>query len=112
MCLRSARSDCSAASSRSTWRIVGLCRLSIEDKIPDHSAFSRAREEGVYLADVLVILSASAAVVKKVIEVDLPRPRHLKMLTTRRFGEIHKEVLHDLWQCELETDYRSQRFEK
>ncbi len=59
-------------------------------------------EEGIYLADVLVVLSTSPAVVKKVIEVDLPRPRHVKMLSSSRFGEIHKEILHNLWQRELE----------
>jgi NitT/TauT family transport system ATP-binding protein len=59
-------------------------------------------EEGIYLADVLVVLSASPAVVKKVIEVDLPRPRNVKMLSTSRFGEIHKEILHNLWQRAME----------
>ena len=54
-------------------------------------------EEGIYLADVLVVLSASPASVKSVINVDLPRPRDFKMLATARFAEIHKEVLRTLF---------------
>jgi NitT/TauT family transport system ATP-binding protein len=50
-------------------------------------------EEGIYLADVLVVLSTSPASVKKIIDIDLPRPRNARMLSTSRFGEIHKEIL-------------------
>ena len=55
-------------------------------------------EEGIYLADRLIVLSTSPASVKAVIEVDLPRPRQVKMLASTRFGEIHREVLHNLYQ--------------
>src|SRR5262245_57315371 len=52
MCSRSARSGRSVVRFRSTWHIAGFCGLSIEDKIPDHSAFSRARNERFRDSDV------------------------------------------------------------
>jgi NitT/TauT family transport system ATP-binding protein len=55
-------------------------------------------EEGIYLADVVVVLSTTPASVRKVIEVDLPRPRNIKMLATPRFGEIHKEILQTVFE--------------
>jgi NitT/TauT family transport system ATP-binding protein len=54
-------------------------------------------EEAIYLADVLIVLTASPGTVKSVIDIDLPRPRDFKMLATSRFGEIHKEVLRTLY---------------
>ena len=54
-------------------------------------------EEAIYLADVLIVLTASPGTVKNVLEIDLPRPRDFKVLATRRFGEIHKQVLHNLF---------------
>jgi NitT/TauT family transport system ATP-binding protein len=54
-------------------------------------------EEAIYLADVLIVLTASPGTVKNVVDIDLPRPRDLKMLATGRFGEIHKRVLRTLY---------------
>jgi NitT/TauT family transport system ATP-binding protein len=54
-------------------------------------------EEGIYLADRLIVLSPSPASVRTVIDVDLPRPREVKMLASPRFGDIHKEVLQNLF---------------
>jgi NitT/TauT family transport system ATP-binding protein len=54
-------------------------------------------EEAIYLADVLIVLTPCPGTVKNVVEIELPRPRDFKMLATRRFGEIHKEVLHTLF---------------
>jgi NitT/TauT family transport system ATP-binding protein len=59
-------------------------------------------EEGIYLADALVVLSSSPATVKKVIDVNLPRPRDFKMLATSRFGEIHKDVSGTLFARDLQ----------
>jgi NitT/TauT family transport system ATP-binding protein len=50
-------------------------------------------EEAIFLADRLIILSNSPARVRKVIEVDLPRPRRPEMLTSARYREIKEEAL-------------------
>jgi len=43
-----------------------------------------------------VVLSTRPATVKRIVDVDLPRPRDLKMLSSRRFGEIHGDLLEGL----------------
>jgi NitT/TauT family transport system ATP-binding protein len=53
-------------------------------------------EEAVFLADRIAVLTNRPATVKRVIDVDLPRPRDVKMLSSRRFGEIHGEILESL----------------
>jgi len=60
-------------------------------------------EESIYLADVVVVLSTSPASVKKIVEIDLPRPRSVKMLTTSRFGEIHREILESVFEADTKT---------
>jgi NitT/TauT family transport system ATP-binding protein len=50
-------------------------------------------EEAIFLCDRIVVLSNSPASVKKVVEVDFPRPRNFKMLSTQRFAEIQTEIL-------------------
>jgi NitT/TauT family transport system ATP-binding protein len=56
-------------------------------------------EESIYLADVVVVLGTSPATVRKIVDVDLPRPRNVKMLASPRFGEIHKEILATLFEA-------------
>lgn len=59
-------------------------------------------EEAIFLADTLIILTRSPAAVKNRIEVDLPRPREIKMLTSHRYGQLkamalealHEEAVH------------------
>lgn len=53
-------------------------------------------EEAIYLADRIVVLSGCPATVKETIEVNLPRPREIKMLTTPEFGQIHGRILTSL----------------
>ncbi|HEX2654922.1 MAG TPA: ABC transporter ATP-binding protein [Xanthobacteraceae bacterium] len=60
-------------------------------------------EEGIYLADTLIVLSSTPTSVRAVIDVGLPRPRNIRMLATARFGEVHKEVLQNLTKRERET---------
>ena len=55
-------------------------------------------EESIYLADRVIVLSTSPAVVKDVIEIDLPRPRDVSMLSSTRFGEIHRRILRSLFE--------------
>ena len=50
-------------------------------------------EEAIFLADRILVLSNSPASVKLAIDVDLPRPRSLKLLSSARFGEIHSAIL-------------------
>jgi sulfonate transport system ATP-binding protein len=50
-------------------------------------------EEAIFLADKIALLTNVPARVKRVIDVDLPRPRTLKMLSSGRFGAIQSEVL-------------------
>ena len=53
-------------------------------------------EEAIFLSDEIIFLTSAPARVKRVIPVDLPRPRNLKMLSTPRFAEIQGDVLEDL----------------
>jgi NitT/TauT family transport system ATP-binding protein len=50
-------------------------------------------EEAIFLADRILVMSNVPASLKSVVEVDLPRPRDLKALSTERFGEIHGVIL-------------------
>jgi NitT/TauT family transport system ATP-binding protein len=50
-------------------------------------------EEAIFLADQVIVLSNGPAVVKEVIEIDIPRPRDLKVLSSRSFGAIHGRIL-------------------
>ena len=74
-----------------------LLRLFEEHKITTVFVTSEV-EESIYLADVVVVLTTSPASVRRVIDVDLPRPRSLKMLTSPRFGKIHEDILKSLFE--------------
>jgi NitT/TauT family transport system ATP-binding protein len=50
-------------------------------------------EEAIFLADKLLILTNSPARVKKVIEVNLPRPREFSMLTSKEYLDCKQEAL-------------------
>jgi NitT/TauT family transport system ATP-binding protein len=50
-------------------------------------------EEAIFLADRIVLLTNAPTSVKRIVDVDLSRPRTLKMLSTARFGAIQSEVL-------------------
>lgn len=55
--------------------------------------------EAIFLADRVIVMTASPGRVKADIEIDLPRPRDLEITTTDRFTELEREVL-DLIQSE------------
>jgi NitT/TauT family transport system ATP-binding protein len=55
-------------------------------------------EEAIYLADRVIVLSNRPSEVKRVLDVNLPRPRHIHMLSTPEFGRIHGEILEILFQ--------------
>jgi NitT/TauT family transport system ATP-binding protein len=50
-------------------------------------------EEAIFLADRVVVMTTRPGRVKKVIDIDLPRPRDHRVLTTARYGELEEEVL-------------------
>jgi NitT/TauT family transport system ATP-binding protein len=72
-----------------------LLRLFEEDPITTVFVTSEV-EEAIFLADRILVLSNVPASVKSVIEIDLPRPRDLKVLMSPRFAEIHGEILESL----------------
>jgi NitT/TauT family transport system ATP-binding protein len=53
-------------------------------------------EEAIFLSDVIVMLSNPPTSVKNVIEMDLPRPRKLSMLSSPRFAELQTAALDGL----------------
>ena len=50
-------------------------------------------EEAIFLADRILVVTNAPASLRRVLEVDLPRPRDLQMLSSARFGEIHGAIL-------------------
>jgi len=50
-------------------------------------------DEAIFLADKLVMMTNKPTKVKKVIDVDLPRPRDWKMATSERYRELKAEAL-------------------
>lgn len=50
-------------------------------------------EEAIFLADQVVVMTTRPGRVKKLIKVDLPRPRDHHVLTSARFGELEEEAL-------------------
>jgi ABC-type nitrate/sulfonate/bicarbonate transport system ATPase subunit len=54
--------------------------------------------EAIFLSDRVVVLSARPATVRLEVEVDLPRPRELSMLTSERFIEIEGQLLQALYE--------------
>jgi len=50
-------------------------------------------EEAIFLADRVVVMTTRPGRLKKVIKIDLPRPRDHRVLTTARYGALEEEVL-------------------
>lgn len=53
-------------------------------------------EEAVYLADRVVVLSSRPGKVKRILDIDLPRPRRQKMISEPEFGTLVRELLEEL----------------
>lgn len=54
--------------------------------------------EAVFLADIIVVLSNRPATVRKIISVELPRPRTLELRATREYNNYVIELLQELFQ--------------
>jgi NitT/TauT family transport system ATP-binding protein len=65
-------------------------------------------EEAILLADRVVVMTARPGQIKDVIDVDLPRPRKLKMITTDAFNR-HKERALELIHEEAERAMEQER---
>ncbi|MFC1917424.1 ABC transporter ATP-binding protein [Chloroflexota bacterium] len=53
-------------------------------------------EEAVYLADRVIVSSARPGKIKRELKVDLPRPRHQRMIAEPEFGKLVRELLAEL----------------
>jgi ABC-type nitrate/sulfonate/bicarbonate transport system ATPase subunit len=53
-------------------------------------------EEAVYLADRVIVLSARPGEIKRELKIDLPRPRHQRMIAEPEFGKLVRELLEEL----------------
>ena len=50
-------------------------------------------EEAIFLGDRLLLMSQKPTRVKRIIEIDLPRPRTFQMLTSKRYLELFEEAI-------------------
>jgi ABC-type nitrate/sulfonate/bicarbonate transport system ATPase subunit len=53
-------------------------------------------EEAVYLADRVIVSSSRPGKIKRELKIDLPRPRHQRMIAEPEFGKIVRELLTEL----------------
>lgn len=60
-------------------------------------------DEAIFFADRLIVLGRSPGTVKAVIDDDLPRPRTVDMLTSKRYAEIKEEALSMLYEEALQA---------
>ncbi len=60
-------------------------------------------EEAIFLADRLIILSNRPARVRKVINIDLPRPREFKILASKEYLDYKREALEILHEEAMRT---------
>jgi len=75
-------------------RKMELELLNIWHEIPKTILFvSHDIDEAVFLADRVIVLSKRPAKIKKIVDVDLPRPRELKILSSKSFFKIRSGIL-------------------
>jgi len=78
----------------STSRKMGLELLNIWKETKKTTLFvSHDIDEAIFLADKVIVLSQRPAKVKSIVEVKLPRPRKLDVLSSKEFFEIRNKIL-------------------
>ena len=78
----------------STSRKMGLELLNIWKETKKTTLFvSHDIDEAIFLADKVIVLSQRPAKIKGVVEVKLPRPRKLNILSSKGFFEIRNKIL-------------------
>ncbi|MEK6902046.1 MAG: ABC transporter ATP-binding protein, partial [archaeon] len=83
-----------SALDYSTTRKMELELLDMWKDSPKTTLFvSHDVDEAIFLADRIVVLSKRPAKIKGVITIDLPRPRKMEMVTSKKFFEIRVKVL-------------------
>jgi NitT/TauT family transport system ATP-binding protein len=55
---------------------------------------THAIDEAILLGDEIVIMTARPGRIKEIIPVDLPRPRSIELVNTKRFGELFDHAFH------------------
>lgn len=61
-------------------------------------------EEALFLADRIYIMSDAPGRIVKIIDVDLPRPREMSVVSSRRYAELEQEALDALYAGRTEID--------
>jgi len=78
----------------STSRKMGLELLDIWKETKKTTLFvSHDIDEAIFLADKVIVLSQRPAKIKGIVEVKLPRPRKLDVLSSKEFFEIRNKIL-------------------
>lgn len=78
----------------STTRKMGLNLLKVWKESKKTTLFvSHDIDEAILLADKVVVLSKRPARIKEIVEINLPRPRTLAMLSSKQFFEIRNKIL-------------------
>ncbi len=49
-------------------------------------------DEAIYLADKVLVMSASPGTIKQIINIDLPRPRHLDLKYENKFNDYKSQI--------------------
>jgi NitT/TauT family transport system ATP-binding protein len=55
---------------------------------------THAIEEAILLGDEVVVMTARPGRIKEVIPIDLPRPRSLEMINSKKFGTLFDRTFH------------------
>ena len=50
-------------------------------------------DEAIYMADRIIVLSDKPTTIKNIVHVNMPRPRNVSMLSSRKFSTIKEDVL-------------------
>ena len=75
------------------WYPIGVSIADTLTNVDNNLFVTSELEEGIFLADRLVVLTNQPCQVKKVMDVNLPRPRTFDMMAMPEYVDIKREVL-------------------